>query len=178
MFVPPLQNEFMKLLKSSRSQEDQEDLTIQDWITQQGFEVGEKNGEGLSLMHLAASEGRVDIMVELKSRGESISAKDNEGSMPIFDAAGSGQIEAMHWLKEQGTDVNAAAEDGTTPVFAAAMSGQIEAMVYPYLTGRKSGGRKSADELRSTTCSLSQSLLLRRSTPLRYRPVSRLERQE
>ena len=72
------------------------DDAIKEWLEKQPIKVGEKiedRGEGFfsakgnTLMHLAAKDGRVDVMKWLKEQGEDINAENNDEMTPIHYAA-------------------------------------------------------------------------------------------
>ena len=95
--------------------------SIESWIAQQDIGVGETNEEGYSLMHFAAMEGRVDVMVWLQSMGEEANAKTNDLQSPAFLAAFGGHIEALEWLKSQGVNLNEQDASEMTPYAYAKM---------------------------------------------------------
>ena len=76
------------------------DDAIKEWLAKQPIKVGEKiegkredafsakgDTKGDTLMHLAAKDGRVDVMKWLKEQGEDINAKNNRERAPIHYAA-------------------------------------------------------------------------------------------
>jgi len=105
------------------------------WVWEKGGNVNKINAkindDGETLIHLAAKEGRVDVLTWLKDRGVDINAKTKvyqppqvsriypDGYTPMHLAAQSGRLEAMKWLKEQeggGVDLNAKDDYGRTPL--------------------------------------------------------------
>ena len=112
-------------LKEMEQKRDEE--AILAWIQSVGIKVGGKNEKGQTLMHLAATVGRVNAMKWLKKQGEDIKARDLEGAEPIHYAAGMGKTDVMEWLKLQGVDIKTKTSAGT-PMHYAAMSGQIKTM--------------------------------------------------
>lgn len=106
--------------------------TPEVWVVTKGGNVNNVNArisrDGDTLMHLAAKEGRVDVLAWLKKQGADVNAKIANGLVPMHGAAGGGHVAAMKWLKEQGVDVNARSINGITPMHAAAVMGHTEAM--------------------------------------------------
>ncbi|MCL2646664.1 MAG: ankyrin repeat domain-containing protein [Phycisphaerales bacterium] len=108
-------------------------LTPEAWVQEKGgdkiSEVNAKIGDrGETLMHMAAAEGRMDVLVWLKARGADVNAKDDFDNTPIWFAASKGHFDVMKWFKEQGADVNAKNRGGLTLMHAAARGGNFDAM--------------------------------------------------
>jgi len=135
------------------------DDAINEWLAKQPIKVGEKleNDDdfylkGFTLMHIAAIDGRVDVMKWLKEKGEDINAKsDREEFTPLLVSvcnprffamrkesflknihnliARDSNIEAAKWLISQGADINAKSRSKElTLIHIAASFGNIEAM--------------------------------------------------
>jgi len=109
-------------------------LTAEAWAQSKGVTVREaahkKDVTGRTLVHLAASEGRVDVLEWLRAQGANLHATDNLDETPVFLAASNGRIGAMSWLAEQGAEINLKDRNGWTPMFTATMFGHIEAMAW------------------------------------------------
>jgi hypothetical protein len=65
-------------------------------------------------MHVAAENGRLEVMEYLQEIGESLSPGDGDQATPLHWAALGGQVRIVRYLVEKGLDVNAAADDGCT----------------------------------------------------------------
>jgi len=129
-----------------------DDDAIKKWLEKQPIKAGEKTTErvltnitvrnlrdnreeetvfaysGTTLMHLAAADGRVDVMKWLMAQGEDINSKADHKEMPMYWAAMRGCLETMKWLKEQGADINAENGEGLTPIHNSIVLNHIEAM--------------------------------------------------
>ena len=122
-------------------------LSPEAWAKTKGGNLNDLNAtinqDDETLAHLAAREGRVDVLIWLKQRGADLNTKrtpPSQSSLFVFNedggptlmhfAAEGGHVQTMKWLKEQGgknADVNAKAS-GWTPMHAAAEGGHLEAM--------------------------------------------------
>ena len=145
------------------------DDSIEAWLEKQPIKVGEKllnqngfYGKGFTLMHIAAMDGRVDVMQWLKEKGEDIDTKcESHGFTPMLLAAFNPRflafmlqpirfknqddfmnfaareynLEAIKWLKEQGADVKAKTNDGSTLMHIAAASFNADAMKWAHNQG-------------------------------------------
>jgi len=127
-------------------------LTPEAWLKANGENIKDIHTsidkEGGTLMHLAAKEGRVDVLVMLKERGaDVVNARDNRNSTPMHWAARGGHIEAIKWLEEQGADINAKSKGGVTLMQWAASGGQVEAMKWLKERGADITGKDELDRL-------------------------------
>ena len=101
---------------------------VRSWMSGRGIAIGTKNSRGLTLMHFAARDGRIDVLNWLKINGEEVDCVDNDGKTPLFYAATSGRTGVITWLKSEGCEINATAKDGSTPMHYAAARGFWEFM--------------------------------------------------
>jgi len=108
------------------------DTLVEAWVKAKGGDVNnihaKINKDGEVLMHLAAREGRIDVLTWLKKRGVDVNAKNHSDWTPMHAAAEGGHVTAMKWLKEQGANTNAKDEAGWIPMHMAAANGHVEAM--------------------------------------------------
>jgi len=108
------------------------DALVEAWVKEKGGNVNNVNAAindaGTALIHLAAHDGRVDVLTWLKKQGADVNAKVATDLVPIHFAAINGHVNAMKWLKEQGANVNAKDTEGRTPMLLAAVKGHVEAM--------------------------------------------------
>ena len=79
-------------------------------------DVNKPNEDGLTLAHLAAYQGNMELLRKLIDSGADLSAGYNGGYTPLHMACQGGETEAAEMLIEAGADVNAVAEDGMTPL--------------------------------------------------------------
>jgi len=99
------------------------------WFQSQKLKVGEKDEMGDTLMHNAASAGRIDCMKYLATlKPGEIHARNNNKETPIFWAAMLGKIESILCLAELGAYIEASDKSGMTPLCMAAAHGQTESM--------------------------------------------------
>ena len=116
-----------------------------DWIEAKGMNIDDVFSiRGIkTLPHLAAEEGRVDVLELLyelnppsiteywdNSRtGYDVTEIITNDWTPIHFAAFHGQVEVMKWLMEHNVDINTTAGwGGWFPIHCAAFGGQVEAM--------------------------------------------------
>ena len=65
-----------------------------------------KSGGGFQPVHMAASQGYIDILEFLNENGAELSALSENGSTPLFVAVQWNQVEAVIWLLQKGVDPN------------------------------------------------------------------------
>mmetsp|Transcript_12907 Transcript_12907/g.23932 ORF Transcript_12907/g.23932 Transcript_12907/m.23932 type:complete len:1015 (+) Transcript_12907:187-3231(+) len=94
------------------------------------------DGDGLSVMHLAAERGDV-IMLEIlhKVAKVPVGVRDSRGGEPILEAAASGKLDCIRWLVDHGVDVNTSDDRGDTALHLAAGFGHIETMSWLLKSG-------------------------------------------
>jgi len=85
-----------------------------------------KRGSSIPL-HLAASEGDVELVKELLEQGLNVNARDMHGLTPLHVAALKGHTEVAKVLLEHGADVNAREECfENTPLHLTLEKGHLE----------------------------------------------------
>ena len=67
-------------------------------------------------IHKAASNGFVDVLKFLLSRGADVNARTKKGMTPLHRAAAGGKTSAVEWCLENGADVTITDNDGNTPL--------------------------------------------------------------
>jgi len=72
-----------------------------------GFNVNEQDGEGNSLLMLAAYHGRADTVALLLTRGADPDLKNNRDQTPIAGALFKGEDAVVARLKNAGADLDA-----------------------------------------------------------------------
>jgi ankyrin repeat protein len=79
-------------------------------------------------MHVAATNGNLQIAAILIKAGADINLRDKIGSTPLDDAAEHGRLEMLKLLLDVGAIVDAENKNGMTPLMFAAKSGDVEAV--------------------------------------------------
>ena len=102
-------------------------LEAVQWLAAQGADVNEKDSNGWTLMHYAATGAanaggwntkgaHLDVMKWLAEQGVGVDSKNNNAETPMHRAARGGHLTIMKWLKDQGADVDAEDNEGKTPI--------------------------------------------------------------
>lgn len=100
---------------------------VKQLIEQQGVNVNAKYAGGTALM-LASTEGHLEIVKYLISKGADINAKSDKGWTALMAASGEkGHLDVVKYLISKGADINARNDDGRTALMnAATYSGNLE----------------------------------------------------
>ena len=77
-------------------------------------------------LHLAASQGYLEICRLLLERNADLHGRDNSGNTPLHLAASMGRLEIAHILLERDAEVNSQNDDGSTPFLRASASGSLD----------------------------------------------------
>eukprot|EP00966_Prymnesium_polylepis_P182748 4234112-Prymnesium_polylepis.1 len=87
-----------------------------------GSDLMAVNAQGHGLVHLACSEGQLDVARKLKELGVPCTTTDKLGRSPLHIAAGASHLTTARWLAEScGLDIDTPDANGATPLhFAAA----------------------------------------------------------
>ena len=103
--------------------EDRDLSAVEAWIKGGGLdrERAEDREDWETLLHIAATEGAVDIVKALIKGGANIEARDDVGATPLHNAAW-GETSIVKVLIEAGADVEARDNDGNTPLYLAKLS--------------------------------------------------------
>jgi ankyrin repeat protein len=82
--------------------------TVRAWIEKNPKAVDAYDDKGFTLLHLAAREGRKEILGLLLQKGASVNARsrDGEGVMPLHLAADRGHKGCVELLLDNGADIN------------------------------------------------------------------------
>lgn len=85
---------------------------------------------GRQLVHIAAAEGRIEILQLLKERGADLNVEANDGMrhhQPVHHAAQKYQVKAIAWLLDNGVSIEAKTKtNDETPLYTAAESASVE----------------------------------------------------
>ena len=77
------------------------DDAINEWLSKQPINLDEKcKNSGGTLMHIAASDGRLDVLKWLKNQGSNVNAKDNAGKTPAYFAKLHKYEQIMQWFAD------------------------------------------------------------------------------
>ncbi|CAG9109198.1 unnamed protein product [Plutella xylostella] len=85
--------------------------------------ASEPANNGLTPLHLAASEGRTAVIKTLVAHGADVRARSRDGYTPLHAAAHHGHSGAVNELLQANADVNAQANHKFTPLHQAAQQG-------------------------------------------------------
>lgn len=91
-----------------------------------------KSDKGLTPLHLAVQNGKLEIVEFLISQGADINAKDSEGNTPLITALAFRKTDTAKFLISKGADVRIRNAQDEPPVILALMHGQSE-LVEPIL---------------------------------------------
>jgi ankyrin repeat protein len=81
---------------------------------------------GFTPLHLAASEGHLDICRMLLERNADVHVHDGNGDTPLHLAASSRHLEIACILLKYNAEVNSRNKDGSTPLFIASSKGNLD----------------------------------------------------
>jgi ankyrin len=105
-----------------------------------GVDPNKAFSSGLTSLHAAASNNKVDVASELLKKGAKLNATDSKGATPLHLAVLSNSPNAVSWLLKQGAPSNVPDRNGVTPI-QAAITGNNKAILDIFkqfnLTGRK-----------------------------------------
>ncbi|KAJ9549221.1 hypothetical protein OSB04_021764 [Centaurea solstitialis] len=88
-----------------------------------------RNEDGRSLLHVAVSSARLEVVKILSAFDQSVSginSADEEGWAPLHSAASSGNVEIVKILLDRGADVNLKNDGGRTALHYAASKGWVK----------------------------------------------------
>ncbi|MDR1480431.1 MAG: ankyrin repeat domain-containing protein [Planctomycetaceae bacterium] len=87
-------------------------------LIQCGYSVDSRDGFGSTLLHVAASWNKPDLVRILIENGADVNAKDNNGATPLHDSMEQNgvYVDVMNMLIEAGADVDAKDNFGMTPL--------------------------------------------------------------
>ncbi len=91
-----------------------------------GADINTKGKQGWTPLHIAAAQGKTQIVLFLVKAGADVNAKDNDGDTPLGFAAAGGLTEIALFLVKAGADINTKHDNGLTPLHVAAVEGHTE----------------------------------------------------
>ena len=87
--------------------------------------------DNLTLLHVAALIGDIEVVRILVSKGEDVNVKAGYDYTPLHGAASKGHVEVIEFLVSKGANVNAkTGDDSFTPLFSAALNNKIESVKF------------------------------------------------
>jgi ankyrin repeat protein len=89
-------------------------------------DMGDGEESGLTPLHLAASEGRLDMCQMLVERNADVCVHDNSGDTPLHLAVSSRHLDIAHILLKYNAEVDSRNEDGSTPLLRASSRGNMD----------------------------------------------------
>ena len=107
---------------------------IKRLVEQKKVDIKAKYNQGATALHVAAQEGRLEVVKYLVVQGASIEAKSDKGFTALHMALMKGQLEVIKYLVDQGASIKAKSDDGTAALHVAVLAGQLE--VVKYLIGQ------------------------------------------
>ena len=93
-------------------------------------DVNHQGFQNRTALHIAVSNGRVNVVEVLIDAGADIEAKDVKGLTPLHYACDAGKLEIVQMLVEAGADVRVADNEGETCLNRAANDGRTETVRY------------------------------------------------
>ncbi|KAL6701130.1 putative ankyrin repeat-containing protein [Trichoderma pleuroticola] len=97
-------------------------------------------------LHLAASEGNVNVVQKLLNQGDDIEAKDKYGGTPFFDAVYSGKKDTAKLLLDRGADINVTRNDGWPIFHEMVVKGRADMVTFLLDHGANIEAKRTEDE--------------------------------
>ena len=82
------------------------ELSIIDLLLAKGVDIESRDEYGMTLLHNAASRGRVDLLPELVSRGAIVNTTDYSERTPLYSACLQGSFDSVKFLVSHGIEIN------------------------------------------------------------------------
>lgn len=126
---------------------------IVEWLLAKGINVNKANLNGRAPLHMAASEGHVNIVSDLLENKEiDVNVQDDDGETALHKAARRGHEKVLKaLLAKNGIEVNVHNDSGHTPLYEAVSMGYSKEVVKLLL--EKKGDDENIDTLLQEACS-------------------------
>lgn len=96
------------------------------------IEPGDKESrQGISFLHIAAKDGKLQIVQDIMKTGLDINTRDYAGNTPLHYAVINGWLDIVELLIKSGADINIKNRKGQTPLHFAALSVAIVSKQFP-----------------------------------------------
>eukprot|EP00057_Strongylocentrotus_purpuratus_P028399 XP_011682873.1 PREDICTED: ankyrin-3-like [Strongylocentrotus purpuratus] len=92
----------------------------------QGAELDEAGSFGWTALHIAASNGHLDMTKYLLSQGADVNSSNAFGRCALHNAATKGKLDVMEYLISEGADMNKGNDFGVTALHFASESGHLD----------------------------------------------------
>ena len=107
--------------------DDAENLRL---LIEQGLDVNAQYRHGVTLLHIAAQDGSIDVVRLLLSEGAALEVKDNNGYTALFHAAGTDRLEIVKLLLQAGAEPNVVGRRGNCPLTVAVAESNLEVAAF------------------------------------------------
>ena len=99
------------------------------WLIREGIDVNHCHKDGHTALHIAAEEGKLDVLRLLTAGGANLHALiENDTNVIMSALQGTGDCDCLRWLIEQGIDVNQCNKKGMTAIHHAAEKGNLDVL--------------------------------------------------
>jgi len=95
-------------------------------LLEKGIDPNARDAHGETPLHIAASEGHVDMVKLLLEHGANPNVRDEVGWTPLHWAASKGHVDVVELLLKHGANPNAQSKSGETPLHIAASMGRVD----------------------------------------------------
>lgn len=82
------------------------ELSVIDMLLAKGVDIESRDQLGRTSLHIAAREGRADLLPELVSRGATANTTDNHNQTSLEGACRSGSLDTVKFLVSHGAEIN------------------------------------------------------------------------
>ena len=106
---------------------------IKSWLIKQEIRIGERDKDGNTLMHLAAKDGRIDVMNHLLNKGEILNVENDLQETLVMRAAEGNKerrVDTIKWLINKGADYLGRDYYGWSVIHSAAFGGNVDVLEY------------------------------------------------
>ncbi|PSN47903.1 hypothetical protein C0J52_03375 [Blattella germanica] len=112
-----------------------EQWNILNMLIQKHIEINARLGEGHTILHWAARQGKPEAILELVRLGANVNITNDYGNTPLHCAAKSGSLSVVTMIVKLGGDVGIKNNDGDTALYLAAGQGMWHVVNHLLLLG-------------------------------------------